>query len=362
MKLHLIRNQIKPSALSVIAALLLVSSPVSASLTSDRAAVDQKLKQQQAQLNQIKGQVNTLQGQLGALDQSIAGLNAQISQNNRDIVATEQQIRSTEAELAVYKEQIGELVRTAYKQGQTSSLEILVGSDSLSDFINKQEYLDNAKSKVEETSEKIVALKNQLTEKQKSLTAARASLDANKQAIAVERAKQAELLAATQGQESEYQAMVEKSKQQKAAIDSQIASLARKSGGGLSSFGAAAGFVKRGQVIGYEGSSGFSTGSHLHFMVYSSGTKVDPRPLINSGQLGDPLPGARLNQGFGPATWANPVYSFHDGLDLGKGYGSPIYAAADGQLVRPPFQSGGFGNYAIIDHGNGLITLYGHMK
>lgn len=43
---------------------------------------------------------------------------------------------------------------------------------------------------------------------------------------------------------------------------------------GIAVFG---GSVRRGQVIGYEGTTGFSTGCHLHFMVYVDGTPVDPR-------------------------------------------------------------------------------------
>jgi murein DD-endopeptidase MepM/ murein hydrolase activator NlpD len=39
--------------------------------------------------------------------------------------------------------------------------------------------------------------------------------------------------------------------------------------------------VKRGQVIGYAGTTGYSTGCHLHFMVYRNGATTDPIPLLS---------------------------------------------------------------------------------
>jgi len=52
---------------------------------------------------------------------------------------------------------------------------------------------------------------------------------------------------------------------------------------------------------------------------------------------------------------------FHAGLDIGAGWGSPIVAAADGQVVEAGW-SGGYGREVQIAHGGGLVSLYGHMS
>ena len=57
------------------------------------------------------------------------------------------------------------------------------------------------------------------------------------------------------------------------------------------------------------------------------------------------------------------------GVDLGGEYGNPIVAAADGTVIKveEPVEgqntgSINYGNYCVIDHGNGICTLYGHCR
>ena len=52
---------------------------------------------------------------------------------------------------------------------------------------------------------------------------------------------------------------------------------------------------------------------------------------------------------------------FHAGIDFGAPYGSPIMAAANGQVVSAGWQ-GGYGRAVKIGHGGGIQTLYGHMS
>lgn len=70
----------------------------------------------------------------------------------------------------------------------------------------------------------------------------------------------------------------------------------------------------------------------------------------------------RIASGFGYRI--DPVYKitkFHAGLDFTAPQGTPIYATADGTVEEADYNSGGFGNHVLIDHGYGYETLYGHM-
>ena len=58
----------------------------------------------------------------------------------------------------------------------------------------------------------------------------------------------------------------------------------------------------------------------------------------------------------------HPIFGttiYHAGMDIGVDYGTPIHAADGGTVILAGW-CGGYGNAVIIDHGNGLQTLYGH--
>ncbi len=70
----------------------------------------------------------------------------------------------------------------------------------------------------------------------------------------------------------------------------------------------------------------------------------------------------RVASGFGYRI--DPVYKdrrLHPGLDFTAPSGTPIYATADGVVIDAGFNTGGYGNRVVINHGFGYQTLYGHM-
>jgi len=53
---------------------------------------------------------------------------------------------------------------------------------------------------------------------------------------------------------------------------------------------------------------------------------------------------------------------YHQGVDIANNAAPSVLAADAGTILVPPFMAGGYGNYVIVDHGNGTRTLYGHMS
>jgi len=52
----------------------------------------------------------------------------------------------------------------------------------------------------------------------------------------------------------------------------------------------------------------------------------------------------------------------HPGVDIGASYGSPIYASNNGKVFEAGWDNGGYGNCVRIDHGDGVVSIYGHMS
>ena len=98
----------------------------------------------------------------------------------------------------------------------------------------------------------------------------------------------------------------------------------------------------------------------------SSGGSVDSssdayQPVSGTGALMWPVNGV-ITSPFGYRN--HPIFGrqiLHSGIDIGVDYGTPVHAADSGVVVEADWISG-YGYAVVIDHGNGLSTLYGHNE
>lgn len=70
--------------------------------------------------------------------------------------------------------------------------------------------------------------------------------------------------------------------------------------------------------------------------------------------------GGNISSNFGPRA-CNGCSTYHLGVDLAPGCNAPIYAAAPGRVIYAGSFSG-YGNHIKVDHGNGVVTSYSHIK
>jgi len=87
-----------------------------------------------------------------------------------------------------------------------------------------------------------------------------------------------------------------------------------------------------------------------------------------SGGFEKPVHGASVSQGFGCTRYAfEPVDGacagghWHSGVDLAAAAGTPVHATLGG-VVAVLLSPGGYGLHVVIDHSDGLTSLYGHLE
>ena len=153
--------------------------------------------------------------------------------------------------------------------------------------------------------------------------------------------------------------------------------------------------VTAGQVIGYVGSTGYTTGNACHFEMHVNGTLVEPRYFtaydgsdaaeLTQEKADEILAEAVRNASSDQVTAADGAAALsgvelftlpvapppqvsgydpengHPGIDFAAEEGAEVYAVAGG-IVSAADYDVEKGNYVVLDHGGGLETEYQHMK
>jgi septal ring factor EnvC (AmiA/AmiB activator) len=294
------------------------------------------------------------------LDEQIGQINRQIELYSNRIEQLELQLKEAQAELERQKDVLRANMRALYKRAGASTVEMLVGSDSFSAFIDGQEYLERLKSAIQDSAEKVVQLEKQIREQRDQQKELLRQQEESKRSLADTRSQRASLLAKTRGEEAEYRKVIDKLRDEQAQAE---AAIARAIGAG-SYKTSPIGPVRAGAPVGGIGSTGLSSGPHLHLEVRKGGHDVNPSPYIKKKPV--PMPPAWVSQNYGNR---DPIYirGYHPGIDYAGPQGTQISAIADGYMYRGcsndllGTSNNAYGYVAVVEHSNGAISIYAHM-
>lgn len=187
--------------------------------------------------SELAAQSNTLQGRISQLQNQQAELQAQINLSSAEQARLEQQIADAEAKIKAQATALSQNLENQYYSSQTSALDVLMNSNSVSDYVDRQ-------TRQQAMSDQITDAVSEIKQAKKELEAKKAEVDElikkqnlQKNNLAASQQEQQELLAQTQGQEAKFQELTEKAKAEMASIRAQQQAALAALGGASSTSG-----------------------------------------------------------------------------------------------------------------------------
>lgn len=343
-------------------------------LSESAAAQKAELEKLESELDAVESEAAELQAQVHQTNERIIKLTneynkltEEIEEKNKSIIRTTATIKETEKSIEKSKTVLAAKLRSAYMNGNESTLKILMGADNLASFLTRLELMkrtsENDKKAIEDFEEKVTTLnkskakleKDKVTieEDQKKVAEAKAEYVVKKNELEVKQKEYSKKIAVVEEKYAKVEAYVEKIDKESAAYQSYINDLELQMAAAneaLDEF--IRNHIANNPPLSSENNEGDSSQSSGSVYYESDDTWVWP--------VGD-------RYYYISAYYLDPTYyaefgTNHYGVDITGGgfYGASIYAARAGTVISSGDAGDGYGCKVIIDHGDGFLTVYAH--
>ena len=315
----------------------------------------------QATKSKALQEIQSLQDSIDKVESEIAALDTKINNLTASINEKSKQIEEKEKEYEKNEEILKQRMVVLYEAGQTSYLEVLLTSKSITDFISKYYIMSEIAEADSEVLNEIETTKKEIEETKANLEEEKKQVD---EAKSEKTEKNKELIASKNEKQTKVNSLTEEEKQLQSEIEEydstmkKIAELERKAAEQAAQAQAKAKAASSASTTknASTSSNASSSATAATSAVTSSATAVS-----GTGQLAWPIPGYtsitsyygyRIHPIYG-------VYKLHNGIDVGAPAGASFVAADDGTVILAEYY-GGYGNCVVINHGNGMCTRYAH--
>lgn len=303
---------------------------------SNRSKAANQRKSKEKELDGVLAKKNEIEEEMSAIEEDIDSIDAVISEKENEIKQKQEEIEQYTELIDTNDRKFKQRLKVMYESGTTTYLEMLLEAKGLSDLFTRiavvRDIAEHDKNLINSYVDARTGVENAKTiiETEKSeKEEARTILSGKRTELAKKKAEKDELMADLQYDIDELKRLEEQGEKQEEIVKQELAAA----------------------LAAQEKASS------------KSGASTAPAPArLSSGQFCWPSASStRVTSDYG--TRVHPITKttkFHKGIDIGAAQGTNVLAAADGTVVTAGWNSGGYGYYITINHGGGVVTLYGH--
>ncbi|MBQ7453584.1 MAG: peptidoglycan DD-metalloendopeptidase family protein [Selenomonadaceae bacterium] len=312
-------------------------------LETEKATYEQAAEKARAAAELIQGKIDSVSELKRQLDEEATEATAIYEERQAALDETLYRIDENENKLVAATEELNQKhgvlekrVRDIYINGQISYLDVLFGAQDFADFLTRMDLLKRVMIHDSELVANVLQYQKEIKEVGKQLEADKKIQ--TELAAKAEEAKDAKL-----EKVAKQQAIIDLMQNDKDVYNRQYDEM-------IASSEEVSRLIKQKEEEKRRKAEKEARGSSGGYVMQSFG-----------GGMIWPVSGPITSE-FGWRT--HPIYGsqrFHSGIDIGADYGVPIHAAASGVVIEAGW-IGGYGNTIMIDHGGGIVTLYGHNE
>lgn len=282
-----------------------------------------QIKSLSGQISEYEGKVHSLSTQMSMVYEQIETIQAAIDAAQKLIDMCEQEIAAAEERLAQRRAMLQQRVVNLYVYGDVSMLDVVLGTDSFEDFLSVYDLTQ--------------LIMNQDTVLLEQIQAELQLIQDKKKEAEDTQAEQVRLMHDLEDRQADLRAMQKQ-------YEEEIARL------GLSKEEMESQWQE-------EVAAGEAAEAILRDMISDA-------TLSFGGVFIWPLPAAWTYVSSDYGGRYHPIYGtwrVHTGIDIPADGGTSVYVVADGKVTYAAWL-GGYGNCVMVDHGDGVVSLYGHLS
>lgn len=300
----------------------------------------EKMKEVEKIKDETLKEVEKLNVQISDYEGQIETLDEQIVSTNKKIEDAQTKLQKAQKDYENQEKLLKERLVASYEAGETSYLDFLLSSESLTDLISNYYLVEEIASydaelldKIEKEKKEIEQAKQTLENSKKELATQKASKQSVSLQLKTSKSEKDKYVSQLSEEEKQLQSRIDQLKKDNQSIDAKIKAKQAEIEAAL----------KRQQEQNRNNSNSGSNNSSSNSGTSSSGFIKPVNSYVTTGMY-----------------YSSGAY--HGAVDFGAAgvNGMPVYAAADGIVHTTAALTTSYGNYVIIAHYNGLYTLYAH--